>query len=245
MLRLYGFVISHYSEKARWALEHTGADHESVNLLPGPHLLTTRRLGRASTVPVLVHDGTVVQGSDRILDHLEEHVPGGLSSPDRQRGRELERLVDEGIGVSLRCLAYYAYLPRRDLLTPLWTQDGPAYGPALYALAYPALARKIAQMYRVNASAAEAARRTLRRTVERLDEELAAQPYLDGDRFGRVDLCTASLLGPLVRPPNHPCRWPVEPPELLREVENELRDSATFQHAVALYREHRGRPDRV
>ena len=67
-LKLYQFAISHYCEKIRWALDYKGLNYETVNLLPGQHVKTIRKLtGEASSVPVLDHDGHVVQGSAAIL----------------------------------------------------------------------------------------------------------------------------------------------------------------------------------
>ena len=37
MLKLYTFNISHFSEKARWALDYEGILYEERVLLPGPH----------------------------------------------------------------------------------------------------------------------------------------------------------------------------------------------------------------
>ena len=56
-VRLYQFAISHYSEKVRWALDHKGIRYQPVNLLPGQHMATIRKLtGQSSSVPVLEHD---------------------------------------------------------------------------------------------------------------------------------------------------------------------------------------------
>jgi hypothetical protein len=60
MLKLYTFNISHFSEKARWALDYEGIAYEERVLLPGPHQLVTRRIARRTHVPVLEHDGQYV-----------------------------------------------------------------------------------------------------------------------------------------------------------------------------------------
>ena len=43
MLRLYTFQVSHFAEKARWALDWKGVEYEERRLLPGPHLAVTLR----------------------------------------------------------------------------------------------------------------------------------------------------------------------------------------------------------
>lgn len=66
---LYLFPISHYCEKARWALDHHGIAHRVRDLAPGPHGLVLRRMGaRGSTVPVLLVEGALIQGSAAIVD---------------------------------------------------------------------------------------------------------------------------------------------------------------------------------
>ena len=82
-LKLYQFAISHYCEKIRWALEYKGLNYETVNLLPGQHVKTIRKLtGQASSVPVLEHDGQVVQGSAAILDYLDQAFPEHSLTPE-------------------------------------------------------------------------------------------------------------------------------------------------------------------
>jgi len=57
MLTLYQFPISHYCEKARWALDYKKLDYRKVNLLPGPHMKKTKKLSGKTQVPVLEENG--------------------------------------------------------------------------------------------------------------------------------------------------------------------------------------------
>jgi glutathione S-transferase len=43
MFELYDFTFSHYSEKARWALDYKGIPYTPRHLLPGFHLRITRK----------------------------------------------------------------------------------------------------------------------------------------------------------------------------------------------------------
>ncbi|MEE8298393.1 MAG: glutathione S-transferase N-terminal domain-containing protein, partial [Thermodesulfobacteriota bacterium] len=55
------FAISHYCEKARWALDHHGIEYEISHLPPGPHAFTAKKLGAtATTLPILVAGDQVV-----------------------------------------------------------------------------------------------------------------------------------------------------------------------------------------
>src|SRR4029078_1155150 len=44
MFELYDFTFSHYSEKARWALDFKGVPYTPRHLSPGFHMRTTRKL---------------------------------------------------------------------------------------------------------------------------------------------------------------------------------------------------------
>ena len=50
----YVFNISHYCEKARWALDHFGIEHEARHVMPGAHRLIAKKLGaKRGSVPFL------------------------------------------------------------------------------------------------------------------------------------------------------------------------------------------------
>ena len=59
---LWHIPISHYSEKARWALDYKGIEHERRAPMPGAHiplaLAVTR--GRQYTFPLLRLDGRTI-----------------------------------------------------------------------------------------------------------------------------------------------------------------------------------------
>ena len=76
MLKLYTFNLSHFSEKARWALDFEGISYVERILLPGPHQLVTRRIAPRTHVPVLEHDGQYVQGSSAIIDYIADRLGG-------------------------------------------------------------------------------------------------------------------------------------------------------------------------
>src|SRR5438270_9534525 len=63
--RLLTIPISHFCEKARWALERAGLDYREERHVQGIHRVAARRAGGGSTVPVLVAPKTVVVASSR------------------------------------------------------------------------------------------------------------------------------------------------------------------------------------
>ena len=242
MLHLYTFTISHFAEKARWALDFEGLPYQERVLLPGPHMLVTRRLGKRSHVPVLVHDGHVVQGSSLILDYIAERLGGSKLVPKSQDAnamRALEHELDRAFGTGVQRVLYNAMLKERRIVTDLWSFGGPPWARPFYALTYPGVAWAVDRMYQCsNAALVAESKELFRRMFDKLDALLEKQPYLDGDAPGRVDITAAALLAPVCRPAQHRMPWP-EVPESLHAFEAELRDRPTWNHALRMYREHR------
>jgi len=60
MNTLYQFGVSHYCEKARWAMDYKGLPYRPRNLLPGPHIKQMRKIAPDIIVPVLESGNTVI-----------------------------------------------------------------------------------------------------------------------------------------------------------------------------------------
>ena len=244
MLHLYTFNISHFSEKVRWALDFEGLSYTESVLLPGPHMLVTRRLAPRTSVPVLVHDGHVVQGSGAILDYIVEQFGRDKLLPKNQTLAEahaLELELDHAFGLGVQRVLYAYLLSERELMTELWSFGGPKWARAFYGVSYPAVAAVVKRMYKTTDAARVAqARQRFVSTFDSLDALLSKQPYLGGAAPSRLDITAAALLAPLCRPPQHRVPWPNELPESVRAFEAELRGRATWNHVLHMYREHRG-----
>ena len=65
MLRLITIPISHYCEKARWALERAEMPYREERHIQAIHVLYARRAGGGMTVPVLVTpEGTLGESEE-------------------------------------------------------------------------------------------------------------------------------------------------------------------------------------
>jgi len=243
MLRLYTFNISHFSEKVRWALDFEGVPYEESVLLPGPHMLVTRRLSKRSHVPLLVHDGRVVQDSSVVLDYIGTQLGGGELVPRNQsldEAHALEREIDRAFGLGVQRVLYSFMLSERKLVTELWSFGGPKWARAFYALAYPGVAYAVSRMYKTaDAARVAESRERFRIMFDKLDALLVEQPYLGGQAPSRVDITAAALLAPVCRPPEHRVPWPCAVPERVQEFEAELRDRPTWKHVLRMYAQHR------
>src|SRR5919202_4633954 len=99
---LWHLKVSHYNEKARWALDYKGIPHVPRALIPGRHRSTAQRLAGRDTFPVLVLDGRAIGDSTDIIEALERRQPEPPLYPrdgaERRRALELEELFDEELG---------------------------------------------------------------------------------------------------------------------------------------------------
>jgi len=241
--RLTTFLISHFSEKARWALDFSGVAYDERPLLPGPHLLVTRRLAPATSVPILEHAGRVIQGSSAILDYVAAELGKDSLEPEpgsAARIRELERLADRAFGLGVQRISYYHLLSngREGGVIELFTQDGPWWGRPFYALTFPLVAKETCKLYDVTPERTTESKALFRRAIAEFDRALQGGPYFGGERPNRLDITVAALLAPFCQPPEHVVRWP-ELPERLAEFAREFVATRTWQHVLDMYRLHR------
>ncbi len=108
--RLITIPVSHYCEKARWALTRLRIPYTEERHMPGFHLLATRRVGGKST-PVLIADLKTFTDSTDILKYLDELAPTNAklypTAPELHRQvEEVENLFNERLGPATRCWDY-------------------------------------------------------------------------------------------------------------------------------------------
>jgi glutathione S-transferase len=214
--RLLTIPISHYCEKARWALDRAGIPYAEERHLPFFHMLAARRAGGGETVPVLVTaDGQVLGESAEIVRWADA---GLCEDPEAEA---LERRLDEGLGPDGRLWMYHHTLPVLRRMKP-WALAGVpgserlAFRAGVYVLE-PAMRRYLG----VSASAAADALERCAGVFDEVAERLDGQPYLLGRRFSVADLTFAALAAPLILPVRYGSPLPpVEavPEAMAREV---------------------------
>ena len=219
MLILYQFPISHYCEKARWALDYKGLDYEVKNLLPGLHVLKTKKLAPRTSVPILEDDDEVIQGSNHIITYLDEKFPERSLTPEddrlREEALEWEKYVDSEIGIHVRRCSYYVLLDYPNIVIPFLTHNGPWYGKLFLRVMYPRLRNTMREAMNINAETARKSLEHLSAAIDRVYGHLQDHEFLVGDRFTRADLAAASLLAPLCKPKKYGLDWPERYPDEL------------------------------
>jgi glutathione S-transferase len=244
---LWHISVSHYSEKARWALDHKEVPHtRRAVAIPGLHIPASIWLtrGASQTFPVLEIDGQRIGDSTEIIAALEERYPQRPLYPEdpeqRRRALELEDFFDEELGPHIRLLAFHELGQDRERFEAVIarTTPGPVArlgsGAVTYARTYTGLRFGVR-----SEEAAELARNKIVAAMDRLDAELGSDEYLVGDTFGVADLTAASLFFPLVLPDGGPVPNDESPPAGLERFRAPLQERPGYRWVEEIYRRHR------
>jgi glutathione S-transferase len=248
---LYHIEISHYSEKARWALDYKGIAH--VRRAPPPllHMAWALWLTRRPTFPVLRLDGVRVGDSTRIIETLErEHPEPPLYPPDageRRRALALEEHFDEQLGPYIRRWLFHeglVGLPWGDFVEGALGSAPRAVKATMRATA-PVGQRVLRLRYGIDEEAAGVARDKTAAALDRIEAELRPSGYLVGDRFSVADLTAAALVFQLVRAPEAPYLLPPPLPAAVERCRAEASGRRAFEWVKEMYRRHRGRSTEI
>jgi glutathione S-transferase len=239
--------VSHYSEKARWALAHKNVAHARRSPPPGGHIPVALWLtrGAQSTFPVLTLEGRNIGDSTAIIAALEQRYPEAALYPGdpelRRRALELEDFFDEELGPHTRLLAFHELSKDSDRFRRVVEQSVP--GPlsrvgglaTAYGRVYTNLRFGVA-----DPEAAERARSKILAALDRLEAELDANgsDYLVGEGFTVADLTAASLFYPLVLPEEGPMST-VGAPAGLERFRAPLKERRGYVWVEEMFRRHR------
>jgi glutathione S-transferase len=244
MRRLVTIPLSHYCEKARWALDLAGVPYREDGWAPCLHRLGLMRY-RATTAPVLVvGDGTVLRESTDIVRHADDVAGLRLFGHDAAERAEIEALMaryDERLGPSARLGVYARVIDDPPMFTRLACVGLEGSRRRAFEALRPGVGGLIRRYFRIDDAA-------LRRADEVVEEEMAAAQerrggslYLVGDRFTAADLTFAALAAPAVLPPQYGFGMPtveeLSPP--LREVVDRYRPTESGAAVLEIYARHR------
>jgi glutathione S-transferase len=243
---LYVFAISHYCEKARWALDRLNLDYDPVHVPPGPHIKIARKLGATrSSLPILTADDRVVQGSAAIIDWADAAASNDAMrlTPQsaRQECREIESRVDDVLGVHIRRFYYSeALVEYPHTVLPVFTQDLPIGQRLLTRVIWGVVRRRMISAMDLGFSQGQDSKRIVDDELSWLDERLSdGRRYLAGDRFTRADLAVASLLAPLAAPKEHTLYASLPMPPALGDVMADWACRPSLVWTREIYGQHR------
>lgn len=203
-ITLHQFLYSHFNEKARWALDFKGIEHQRRSYLPGPHIPKINRLSGQRQTPVLEVDGQIITGSAAIIDLLESRVPEPALYPAdpvrREAALALQTHFDSEVGPATRTALFSVLVNEGGYLTRMFARDAGTLNRLLYRATFPLARGLIARGNGVTDP--DNVHKAFAITEAALDEvanQTGGSGYLCGDTFTVADLTAASLLAPLVR----------------------------------------------
>jgi glutathione S-transferase len=239
--------ISHYCEKARWALDRAGIGYEEQAHLQLIHWLAVRRAGGGRTAPVLVCGDRVLAESADIVDEADARAPPGQRLYPDDPGaasevRALERDFDANLGPHGRRWMYNEMRGRRDLAIAYGCTGVPTWERRALPLAYPAVIRVIDRYLDITPETAARSEAQVRKSFDAVAERLRdGRPYLCGDQFTAADLTFAAMAASVLMPPEYgvPLPQPEELPVAMAAVVREFRAHPAGAHALAMFRDER------
>jgi glutathione S-transferase len=248
VLRLVTIPISHYCEKARWALDRSDLPYREERHVQLFHYVAALRAGGGATVPVLVVEGSrALSDSTDILGWLDERVPGSLY-PDGGTAREevlaLEDRFDEVLGPATRRVVYF-HLMDHDAALRYNDAGVPRIERAVLAasvgVARSLVKRFIRARLRVTSGAIPGDLAAIRGVFDQVAARVTGRRYLVGDGFTAADLTFASLAAPVLLPAEYGSPLPDRSgvPTPLRDLVDEMRRHPAGAYALRLYREER------
>lgn len=239
---LWHLAMSHYNEKARWALDYKRVPHVRRAVMPPAHALVAMRLGGRDTFPVMTVGREVYPDSTEIIAALEEMAPDPPLYPsdpaERAEALELEERFDMGIGQTVRQVGYQGVLADPPVAVEMLSIGGPPARRRAMGVIFPALARGMRQRFRVPGPGEEGPLAELEAEIDFIGDQVGSSGFLVGQRFSVADLTAAALLAPVVCAEAMPAGLPPFPPQL-QELSARLRETPGGSWARSVYLEYR------
>lgn len=244
--RLITIPVSHFCEKARWALDLAGAPYVEQGWAPVLHRVVLRRLGGRTAPALVTGDGAVLHQSTAIVRHADAQGSLRLFGDDAGQAAEIEALVarfDAAIGPAARVLVYGALLDEPAAFVRTIGAGLPARQRRILRAGRPLIAATIGRVFGVDAAGVRRAEATLEAELAALDEARSGD-LLVGGRFSAADLTFAALLAPVVHPPGYgaPVPFLEEMPGAYRDLVARWRATPSGATALDLYARHRHVP---
>lgn len=244
-LTLYTFAMSHYSEKIRWALDHSQLPYREVCMSPVFHMLPALRLGQRgqTTLPILQTQGMAIQDSPRILDWLiDQGDPKDLlPASHRQEIRDVEQRFD-AIGKDVaRFLYANSFGSADEHILALWTAFATPLQARVLTRGYPLIRWAFKRKLRITPQRAALARQRITDAINWLESRLPdGRGYLVHNRFSAADITAAALLAPIACPAQHPVYGDPTFAHSMDAAITPWRNRVALQWVRRMYEQHRG-----
>lgn len=244
---LWHLSMSHYNEKARWALDYKRVPHVRRSVMPGVHQLVARRLSGGATFPILQMDGATHGESAAIIAALEARVPTPSLYPAdpalRRDALALEARFDDVLAPAMRHALYQEILNEPEVAVAFLSTGGTELRRSILKNTFPLFKPALARNFKVPERTDPGPRRIILEEVSMIGELAAGTGFLVGDSFTVADLAACSFLIPFVDIGAMPEQMPaLRGP--IADFASEVARTPGGQWVAATYAAHRRPPGR-
>ena len=242
---LYIFTISHYCEKARWALDYLAIAHNVVHLGAGLHIQISQELGlKTSSLPILKTDKQVIQGASEIIDWAEKNTATDKTLTPancEQHCRKLEQKIDDILGIHTRRFFYSeALIEHPDSVKTIFYNHLSAEQKKAMTCIWGFVAELMIKKMDLGERQGDESKAIVATELEHLEGLLAdGRSYLACDQLTRADIAAASFCSFMVNPTQHPEFDLVPLPPRLSEFQQQWLNRPVMIWIKALYQQHR------
>lgn len=248
-LRLITIPMSHFCEKARWALDRLGLQYREERHIQLFHYLHSYLTSGGPNVPVLIDSGMVIPDSTAILKHLDQYATHETKlypeDPDvRSEVERLEDLFDEQLGVDSRRWLYYQMIGQPYRIYTM-AQGVPVIEKLLLPLAFPFIYLLIRSHPDTRKKDVDDGMTRALSIIQQVDDRLSdGRPFLVGNRFTAADLSLACMMTPFIVPPQYGIRLPdiSDLPGKMQKTIIDFRNTLTGRHVLTMYQSERYLP---
>ncbi len=250
MLTLHQFEVSHFNEKARWALDYKKLDHNRESYLPGPHIPAIKKLtGDSTTTPVLQvrSEGPdqIISGSAKIIDWLEQQHPTPPLYPEDEALRKLaldtQQHFDEIVGPAVRTLLFSVMVDEAAYVCGTFGSKKPWLKRVAYRMTYPLAKPLIKKGNGVFPDNIDKSLKITKETLADIETKIKPTGYLAGAAFSVADLAVASLLAPLTMVDHPDMKRPGVVPDSVQTFVEQWQDHPVIHWVHGIYSKHRPR----
>ena len=240
---LHQFLLSHFNDKARWALAYKGIAHERQTYLPGPHRGPIRKLSGQNSTPVLQDDSLVVAGSANIIAHLEALQPSPPLYPQdpdlKQAALDFEKRFDDEVGPATRTVMFEALAEEGGYLTRMFGANKSLPKRLGYRAIFPVARGMIKKGNGVTPELITERKKVTLAALDEVASMTAETGYIVGDTFTVADLTAACLFAPLANPAHPDMARPQPAPARIQAILDRYRDHPAIAWTNRMYTQHR------
>lgn len=236
---LYVFLISHYCEKARWALDLAGIDYTIKLLSPVKYTKVAKSLGLSkASVPFLQTDSGVLQGSSAIVNWANEHPESTLLI--NAQSMAIEKRLDDVLGVHVRRWFYSeALVDCPEIVKPVFAHGQGFVDRILLSLAWPKITNIMIKRMDLGVEQEAESLAIIEQELEWLESMLGDNDYLVDNTFSNADIAAASLIAAVTGPKNHPVSSIMNLSPRVKAVAEQWQSRPFCQWLDKVYQQHR------